>query len=173
MIHGAYGYYAQMCPKCEILFNSPEYFVIQTPPLHLTIERMNDNAILPVKAHYGDLGYDLFASDPCRIEAGDIRIIPTGIRIHFPVGYGAKMFDRSSVATKKKCIVVAGVLDNGYRGEIKIALHNTTSFPVNIEQGEKIAQMVPVKVEDFQIRESVVDVDTSRGEGGFGSSNAT
>lgn len=171
--HGYYPHFAPMCPTCQttpINLPMPHF----EPTLVLVAEKLTERAKIPTKAHKGDLGYDLYSLDPQVIQPGEIRRITTGIRIMFPDGWGAKIFDRSSTATQKGLIVVAGVIDCGYRGEIQIALYNTSKMSlVHIAPGEKIAQMVPMKATEWDIIEGVVDTEeTTRGEGGFGSTNA-
>lgn len=139
----------------------------------LVIERISEHAVLPKKAHHGDLGFDLCSTEAVTLHAGKIVLVSTGLRMKFPEGWGGKIFDRSSIATKKGLTVLAGVIDNGYRGEVKIALYNTTPMMAHIERGEAIAQFIPVQVVDWHIVQGKVDpLETSRGEGGFGSTNA-
>lgn len=136
----------------------------------MKVKRLSEKAILPHKAHAGDLGYDLFCSEDTVIYAGQTTLVSTGIAIQFPTGYGALIRDRSSVATKRGLFTVAGVIDNGYTGEIKIALHNSTDSVDRILAGEKIAQLILIPTVNFTVEE-VVDVTSSdgRGVGGFGS----
>jgi dUTP pyrophosphatase len=136
----------------------------------MKIKRLSEAAVLPQKAHAGDLGYDLFASEEITVWAGQTKLVPTGIAIQFPEGYGALLRDRSSVATKRGLFVVAGVIDNGYIGEIKIALHNSTNGFERISAGEKIAQLILIPTVNFNVEEvdELVSAD-QRGTGGFGS----
>lgn len=136
----------------------------------MKVLRLSESAKLPQKAHAGDLGYDLFSNDNIVIIPNDTVLIPTGIAIQFPEGYGGFIKDRSSVATKNKLFTVAGVIDNGYIGEIKIAVHNATGTHAVIQKGDKIAQLVLIPTVDFPIEE-VRDLVSSdeRGDGGFGS----
>jgi dUTP pyrophosphatase len=136
----------------------------------LKVKRTVLHAILPEKAHAGDLGYDLFAADQVAIHAGETVLVPTGISIEFPNGYGALIRDRSSVATKRGLFVVAGVIDNGYTGEIKVALHNSTEGFQTIYRGDKIAQLILIPTVDFQVElvDEIISND-GRGENGFGS----
>ena len=136
----------------------------------MKVKKLFDNAILPTKAHAGDLGYDLYAQAPMVIYPGDVGLVPTGISVQFPEGYGALLRDRSSVATKQYLFVVAGVIDNGYTGEIKIALYNSSEEIVNITAGSKIAQMILIPTVNFEIEEvtETTSVD-GRGSNGFGS----
>lgn len=139
----------------------------------LIVEKIHENALLPMKANTGDLGYDLFASEERVILPGLVSIVPTGIRVQFPTGYGARICDRSSVATKDMLLVVAGVIDEGYRGEIKVALHNINKEPFHVLPGKKIAQLIPILVTNFNVVEGVISLGTERSTGGFGSSDST
>lgn len=136
----------------------------------MRIKRLSENAILPQKAHAGDLGYDLFTNEGVAIFPNETKVVKTGIAIQFPEGYGGFIKDRSSVATKKGLFTVAGVIDNGYTGEICIALHNGTDSLIHVAPGEKIAQLVLIPTVDFNIEEvdDVLPTD-KRGNNGFGS----
>lgn len=138
----------------------------------MKVKKLQHGAITPTKAHSGDLGYDLFSIEDVLIIPGETKLISTGIAIQFPDGYGGFIKDRSSVATKKHLFTVAGVIDNGYTGEIKIALHNPMEDYANVKKGEKIAQLVLIPTVDFLVEEvdELVSSD-SRGQGGFGSTN--
>ena len=136
----------------------------------MKVKKLSEYAHLPQKAHAGDLGYDLFSNEGTAIFPGETKVVKTGIAIQFPAGYGGFIKDRSSVATKKGLFTVAGVIDNGYIGEICIALHNGTDSLIHIGPGEKIAQLVLIPTVNFTVEEvdEVVSAD-QRGEGGFGS----
>lgn len=136
----------------------------------MKIKRLSENAKLPSKAHTGDLGYDLYANEGVAVFPSETKVVKTGIAIQFPVGYGAVIKDRSSVATKKGLFTVAGVIDNGYIGEIGIALYNGTDSLIHVTPGEKIAQLVLIPTVNFEVTEvdEVVSAD-QRGDGGFGS----
>ena len=130
-------------------------------------------AKLPEKAHAGDLGYDLFSLHEEYIRPNETKLISTGIAIQFPEGYGGFIKDRSSVATKMNLHTVAGVIDNGYIGEIRVALHNASEDMQKISEGTKIAQLVLIPTVNFQVEE-VTHVLSSdqRGHNGFGSTGA-
>jgi dUTP pyrophosphatase len=136
----------------------------------MKVKRLSENATLPQKAHSGDLGYDLFSVEDVIIFRDETKLISTGIAIEFPVGYGGLIKDRSSVATKKNLFTVAGVIDNGYTGEIRIALFNASDGATKISAGEKIAQLVLIPTVDFEITE-VFELSSTDGRGlqGFGS----
>lgn len=139
----------------------------------MKVMKMVSTAKLPEKAHAGDLGYDLFSLNDQVIYTDETVLVGTGIAIQFPEGYGAFIKDRSSVATKQKLFTVAGVIDNGYVGEIRVALHNASNDAVRIKAGDKVAQLVLIPTVNFQVEEvnEVVSAD-ARGTGGFGSTGA-
>jgi len=136
----------------------------------MKVKRLREQAQLPVKAHSGDLGYDLFSDDQTTLLAGETKLIRTGIAIQFPEGYGGLLRDRSSVATKRGLFVVAGVIDNGYTGEILVALHNSHEGFQTIYKGDKIAQLLLIPTVDFPVEE-VEEISSSDGRNanGFGS----
>jgi dUTP pyrophosphatase len=137
----------------------------------LKVKRLNPSAHLPEKAREGDLGFDLFAVERVVIPAGEMRAVGTGIGVEFPKGWGGLIRDRSSMALKR-LTTSAGVIDNGYRGEIKILITNHSRVEHSIEPDQKIAQMIPCPVTDWKV-EAVAELDDShRGEGGFGSTGA-
>lgn len=123
----------------------------------------------PVKI--GDVGYDLYASKTTVITTNTVGKIPTGIALQIPDGYFAKIFDRSGFFTNVGGIVGAGVIDNGYRGEIIVCLFNGTNSPITINKGEKFAQLVILPIVNFPIEEVDSLSDSERGEAGFGSTD--
>ncbi len=134
----------------------------------LHVKKLTESAHPPERACAGDLGYDLFSAETVTIPSGGIGKIDTGIAVQFPEGYGGIIKDRSSIALKG-LTVAAGVIDNGYRGEIVIILNNRSKVDFVVEQGIKIAQMIPVKVVKWEIEVADELSDSVRGEGGFGS----
>lgn len=136
----------------------------------MKVKKLVSSATLPQKAHAGDLGYDLFSASNTDIFPAETKLVKTGIAIQFPEGYGGFIKDRSSVATKKGLFVVAGVIDNGYIGEIQVAFHNASDEIIEINAGDKIAQLVLIPTVNFQVEEvdALVQQD-QRGDGGFGS----
>lgn len=140
----------------------------------MKVKKLFPEAILPKKAHAGDLGYDLFCNGIVNLEPGEVKLIPTGIAIQFPQGYGGMIRDRSSVATKQYIFTVAGVIDSGYTGHIQIAMYNAGKHPTWFNHGEKIAQLLLIPTVDFPIEEvsELTSLD-GRGENGFGSTGKT
>lgn len=136
----------------------------------MKVKKLFVDAQLPQKAHAGDLGYDLFSLGVTTIYPGQTTLVSTGVCVQFPEGYGALIRDRSSVSTKRNLFVVAGVIDNGYTGEIKVALHNAGEDVQRINNAEKIAQLILIPTVDFSVEE-VEEIESldGRGEKGFGS----
>lgn len=141
--------------------------------MHIQVKKLSDTAKLPVRGSAEAAGYDLFAdlAEPVGIAPGETRMIGTGLAMEIPKGYFGAIFARSGLALKEglrpaNCV---GVVDSDYRGPFMIALHNDSGEMRTIVPGERIAQMVVVpylEVEFDVVRELE---ETSRGEGGFGS----
>ena len=137
--------------------------------MELNIVRKTDTATLPVKAHKGDLGYDIFSDENKMIAPGERMLISTGISIMSSNGkYGFVIKDRSSMAVKG-LFSHAGVIDAGYTGEIKVLLHNARTDEYKISKYDKIAQMIPTHVVDFEVKDVEHHANTTRGDDGFGS----
>ena len=139
----------------------------------LRINRLNSLAELPDYQSDHAAGMDLHAalSEPVTIESGEIRLIPCGFAMALPEGYEAQIRPRSGLACKHGISVpnAPGTIDADYRGEVKVILMNLGGETVNIDRGDRIAQLVIAPVTHVVIAE-VDDVnETSRGEGGFGS----
>ncbi len=134
--------------------------------------RLHPSARLPKYAHdgqYGDLAADLYASVAAPLKAGETAAVSTGIALEFPSEYGALIEDRSGLAVRG-ITTLAGVIDPGYRGEIKVVLTNLSQLPLEIAAGERIAQLRLVR----RIEASFIEVselaEAPRGADGFGSS---
>ena len=137
--------------------------------MELKVKRLTDTARLPEKAHQGDLGYDVFADEDKWIPSGEYKLVSTGISIWSnSYKYGFIIKDRSSIAMKG-LFTHAGVIDAGYTGEIKVLFHNNSSTAIKIEQGDKIAQLIPQPVVNFEVEEVEELFETKRGKNGFGS----
>jgi len=133
--------------------------------------KLNPGATKPERAHPDDLGYDLFSNQAITFHPGDVKLIGTGVSCKFPAFIGGLIKDRSSIASKRHLFTHAGVIDSGYRGEIKILFHNASNYIQRINIGDKIAQMVLVPVVNPS-NEAIVDAfenETERGSAGFGS----
>jgi dUTP pyrophosphatase len=137
--------------------------------MELKVKRLTKTARLPEKAHQGDLGYDVFADEDRWIEPSGYKLVSTGISMWSnSYKYGFIIKDRSSIAMKG-LFTHAGVIDAGYTGEIKILFHNNSATAIKLEKGDKIAQLVPTKVINFEVEEVNELFQTKRGNNGFGS----
>jgi dUTP pyrophosphatase len=140
--------------------------------MELKVKKLYAGAKLPEQAHPGDAGMDLFAASEMLIEPGNWVLVKTGISIELPPGTEAQIRPRSGLAYKAGITVLnsPGTIDEGYRGEIGVLLINHDDSPFTVEKGMKIAQMVIASVAtELQVVEVDELSDTSRGEGGFGS----
>ena len=128
---------------------------------------------LPRYARADDAGLDLVASADVTLKPGDRATVPTGIAVAIPQGYAGFVHARSGRAAREGLALVnaPGVVDSGYRGEIKAVVVNLdASAPIYIRRGEKIAQLVVQPVETVELDVVVELPPSERGEGGFGSS---
>ena len=135
--------------------------------------RLDPDLALPSYAHEGDAGIDLVAREDAQIAAaGGRALVPTGIAIALPLGYAGFVLPRSGLALKHGISVVnaPGLIDSGYRGEIKVVLLNTDPIePYHVTRGDRIAQLVVQKVETVVWNE-VNELDSFDRGGGFGHS---
>lgn len=136
---------------------------------HLKIERLNPQAKLPQKAHAGDAAFDLYASDYYSIAPYGQDLVATGLKMAIPVGHVGLIWDRSGLATAG-ITTLGGVIDSGYRGEIKVIIKNLSEEIFNITPGQKIAQILIQAITDPEIKEEKISDSTDRETGGFGSS---
>ena len=138
----------------------------------LFIKKLSTTATIPKYVHPHDAGMDLYSSEMIIIQPGERKLIPTGIAMAIPSGYVGLIWDKSGIATNHGLKTMAGGIDAGYRGEIKILIHNLSNQPYTVQAGTKIAQMLIQPVVQNEIIEVKELDDTSRGEGGFGSTGA-
>lgn len=137
------------------------------------IVRLKESAKLPSYAHEGDAGLDIFSAESCLIEPGKRKLISTGISMELPSGYVGLIWDKSGLALKKGITVLGGVIDSGYRGECRVILQNLGEETLKIRVGDKIAQLIIQEVARAEIEEAAVLSDSSRADGGFGSTGGT
>ncbi|HZO35542.1 MAG TPA: dUTP diphosphatase [Solirubrobacteraceae bacterium] len=137
------------------------------------MRRLVPEAVLPVRAHDGDAGYDLHSIEAATIEPGRRAMVATGVSVEIPEGHAGLVLPRSGTAARHGIALVnaPGLIDSGYRGELKVLLLNTDlDAPFEIAPGDRIAQLVLMRVETPAVEEVDVLTDTVRGDGGFGSS---
>ena len=139
--------------------------------LDVAAVRLNRESPLPAYAKPGDAGLDLRASEAVTLEPGERRLVPTGVAVAIPDGHAGFVLPRSGLAMQKGVTVLnaPGLIDSGYRGELKVLLINHGAEVVGIERGERIAQLVIQTVAHARLVEVERLPDSSRGEGGFGS----
>jgi dUTP pyrophosphatase len=135
----------------------------------IKVKKLSEDAILPKYAKADDAGMDFYSNQDTQILPNERKLINTGISIAIPKGYVGLIWDKSGIATKHGVKTMAGVIDSGYRGEIKILFHNLSNETYLIEKNKKIAQMLIQPVEQREIVEVEELDNTDRGTGGFGS----
>lgn len=135
----------------------------------VAIVKMHEWMTTPHYAHEGDAGLDLRASEEMSILPNETKTVPTGVKMAIPQGYVGLVWDKSGLASKSSIKTMAGVIDSGYRGEIKVVMINLGKTEFNITKDMKIAQILfqPVTRANLTLKDSLDD--TARGEGGFGS----
>ena len=141
----------------------------------LQVRRLHPDAVLPRRAHPGDAGLDLHAIEPATLAPGERASIGTGIAVAIPEGQAGLVLPRSGLAARSGIALVnaPGLIDAGYRGELRVLLLNTDrETPCSIEKGDRIAQLVLIRIETPETEEAETLPDSVRGEGGFGSSGS-
>lgn len=135
----------------------------------IKVQRLSLEAKLPTRANSSDAGLDLYASEDCSIAPYCQASISTGIKMAIPEGYAGLIWDKSGLASQG-FKTMGGVIDAGYRGEIKVVFKNLSEDIYNITSGQKIAQLLIQKVETPEVEEGIIDDETERQAGSFGSS---
>lgn len=133
-------------------------------------------ALIPHNAYVGDAGYDLCSTEEVVLQPFERTLIPTGLAIEIPFGYAGFVVPRSGLAIKQGLSIVnaPGLIDSNYRGELKvIAINLDPHEPISIHVGDRIAQLVIMKVESLEFEEVAELDDSERGTGGFGSSGVS
>jgi len=141
----------------------------------LRVRRLDPAARLPVRAHDDDAGYDLHALHAASLAPGERATVATGIAIELPAGHAGLVVPRSGLAARHGIAIVnaPGLIDAGYRGELKVLLLNTDpSATFEIAPGDRIAQLVVVAVAAPEVVEADTLGSTARGEGGLGSTGS-
>ena len=140
--------------------------------INLQIKLLDPDLPMPRYQHAGDAGLDLPSRIDYVLEPGERALIPTGIAIAIPGGYAGFVLPRSGLASRHGIALVnsPGLVDSGYRGEMAIIMINTDRRePFHIKRGDRIAQLVIQRVEEVKLARVDELDNTSRGEGGFGS----
>lgn len=132
------------------------------------------NVESPTRAHNSDAGLDLYVPEgqACLVRPGAVYTIDLGIRVAIPDGYYGQLVLRSSAGKKGLTIPNGvGIIDSDYRGSLKL-LVSALAEPVMVAVGERVCQMVILPLTPVGVEAGVVDTDTGRGQGGFGSTGA-
>jgi dUTP pyrophosphatase len=143
--------------------------------IELPVQRLRDEALVPARAYAGDAGLDLAACERVELEPGERAIVHTGLAVAIPEGYAGFVQPRSGLADRHGISIVnsPGLIDSGYRGEVKVILLNTDrSEPFVVEYGMRIAQLVVLQVPEVELVELDELPATERGVRGHGSSGA-
>jgi dUTP pyrophosphatase len=141
--------------------------------IDVSVRRLRDDAVLPKQAYEGDAGFDLSACERAVLEPGARAVVGTGIAVEIPEGYAGFVQPRSGLAARYGVGVVnsPGLIDPGYRGEIRVVLLNTDrDEPFTVEPGMRIAQLVVAPVASVRLIEAEELAASERGRRGFGSS---
>jgi dUTP pyrophosphatase len=140
----------------------------------IKVKKIHPDAKLPNYAHsgpLGDLAADLYSVESGEVKPGEVRLVRTGLELQMPENFGAIIEDRSGLSTTGLC-TLAGVVDPGYRGEIRVVLAHVGTEPITLRAGDRVAQMRIVR----RIEGSFVEVNeispSPRNDRGFGSTGA-
>jgi dUTP pyrophosphatase len=136
--------------------------------------RLDPELPTPESAHDGDAGIDLYAREDTALPPGRWAMVPTGVAVAIPEGHAGLVAPRSGLAARHGISVVngPGVIDAGYRGELKVILINHGKDAVLLGRGDRVAQLVVVPIALVELEEVKELPDSERGHGGFGSTGS-
>jgi dUTP pyrophosphatase len=137
----------------------------------IKVKKLDAAAQMPRYAHvgeFGDLAADVYALATTTLAAGETKPVASGIAMEFPSTHGALVEDRSGLAVRG-VTTLAGVIDPGYRGELKVVMTNLSAGPVELQAGDRIAQLRIVQRIEATFEEVAELGEAARGVGGFGS----
>ena len=142
--------------------------------MRLSIKRLDPGLPLPRHAHPGDAGLDLYAARTVDIATGTWALVETGIAIAIPAGWAGLVLPRSGLALRHGLTVLnaPGLIDSGYRGEIKVLLINHGKGVASVARGDRIAQLVIQPVVHVDTVDAPTLPNSERGSGGFGSTGS-
>ena len=143
--------------------------------IQLPIRRLREDAVVPDRAYSGDAGLDLAACDRVELGPGQRAVVGTGLAVAIPDGYAGFVQPRSGLADRHGISIVnsPGLIDSGYRGEVKVVLLNTDrTTPFVVDPGMRIAQLVILPLPELEVVETDELPETERGVRGYGSSGA-
>ena len=145
-----------------------------TEPLRLPVLRIDPDLPLPTYARPDDAGLDLHAVEAVTLKPGDRMLVATGIALALPPGFAGFVLPRSGLALRHGVTLLntPGLIDAGYRGEIKVLLVNHGQAAVTLSRGDRVAQLVVQRVEHVVLSPMATLPESPRGAGGFGSTGA-
>lgn len=146
-----------------------------TDTVRVQVLRLDPQMPMLSPAQPGDAGVDLRATEGVKLQAGERGLVPTGLAVAIPEGFAGFVQPRSGMAIKKGLGVLnsPGLIDSGYRGELKVIVINLSAGPLEIERGERIAQLVILPVPACSFEEVDELPGSERGAGGFGSTGTS
>jgi len=142
-----------------------------TESVRVPVLRVDAALPLPAYARPDDAGLDLYASEPVTLAPGARALVPTGIALAIPPGFAGFVLPRSGLALRHGVTLLntPGLVDAGYRGEVKVLLVNHGDAPVSLSRGDRVAQLVVQRVERIALAPVAELPESARGPGGFGS----
>jgi dUTP pyrophosphatase len=145
-----------------------------TEPIRLPVLRIDPDLPVPTYARPDDAGLDLHAAETVTLKPGDRMLVATGIALALPPGFAGFVLPRSGLALRHGVTLLntPGLIDAGYRGEIKVLLVNHGTAAVTLQRGDRVAQLVVQRIEHVVAAPVAVLPDSPRGTGGFGSTGA-
>lgn len=143
--------------------------MVLTMSAPIRVKKLSDTATIPTRGSEVAAGWDLYASQELVVPARGKAIITTDIAIAVPVGFYGRVAPRSGMAWKKHTDIGAGVIDADYRGPVGVVMFNHSDEDLQIEVGDRVAQLVIEQISMAPLTEVDSLDDTERGEGGYGS----
>ena len=155
-------------PQLVQMFSAQTFEMFTKAKVKVKIKKMSEDAIIPKYASSKDACCDLYANEDVTVPPHSVAKIGTGIACEPPEGFMLRILQRSGLASRGY-FPVGGVIDESYRGEIIVALYNSTSEPFEIHKGDRIAQMEIRRYQQIDFNEVKGLSDSDRGSNGFGS----
>lgn len=138
--------------------------------MRLFVETTRTEAQMPSRAHAGDAGLDLYCCHTVTLQPHELVYISNGIKVGLPPGTWGLLTGRSS-SIRRGLLVIQGVIDNGYTGELYTGVRNVNEVPVTVEAGTRVSQLILMPlIEQVKVIEVTKLIDRGRGDSGFGSS---
>ncbi|MCK5449500.1 dUTP diphosphatase [Candidatus Pacearchaeota archaeon] len=140
--------------------------------MNVKVRKLKEDAVVPMYAHEGDAGMDLFSAENYIVPVGKRQLVSTGIAMELPEGYFSSIRERSGLALKKGICVLGGVIEYTYRGEYGVIVLNSGDEDFEIKVGDRVAQVIIAPVATVEV-DVVNDLsETMRGDGAWGSTGA-